>query len=70
MVEHEIFSANKYENATIVGIFIFISRKKFMLSCVEHDKCFITSGQFQLWTNPLQNTRDENIKNQAAKSGL
>ena len=31
--EHEIFSANKYENA-IVGIFIFISRENFMLSYV------------------------------------
>ena len=29
--EHEIFSANKYENA-IVGIFIFIGRELFMLS--------------------------------------
>ena len=46
IAEHEIFSANKYENAnylkfsllinmkipTIVGIFIFISRENFMLS--------------------------------------
>ena len=30
--EHETFSANKYENATIVGIFIFISGENFMLS--------------------------------------
>ena len=29
---------------TIVGIFIFISRENFMLSWVEHEKCFITSG--------------------------
>ena len=27
---HEIFSANKYENANIIGIFIFISREIFM----------------------------------------
>ena len=41
-VEHEIFSANKYENAnnswhflpTIVGIFTFISRENLMLSYV------------------------------------
>ena len=29
---------------TIVGIFIFISRDNFMLSYVEHEKSFITSG--------------------------
>ena len=29
---------------TIVGIFIFISRENFMLSCAEHEKRFITSG--------------------------
>ena len=32
--EHEIFSTNKYQNAAIVGIFIFISREIFMLSFV------------------------------------
>ena len=32
--EHEIFSANKYENAKIVGIFIFICREIFMLSYI------------------------------------
>ena len=37
-------SANKYENATIAGIFIFISRENFMLSWVEHEKSFINSG--------------------------
>ena len=42
--EHEIFSANKYENANFVGIFIFISGENFMLSWVEHEKSFITSG--------------------------
>ena len=42
IAEHENFSANKYENA--VGIFIFISRENFMLSGVEHEKRFITSG--------------------------
>ena len=29
---------------TIVGILTFMSRKNFMLSWVEHEKCFITSG--------------------------
>ena len=29
---------------TIVGILTFMSKKNFMLSCVEHEKCFITSG--------------------------
>ena len=29
---HENFSANEYENATIVGILIFICRENFMLS--------------------------------------
>ena len=32
IAEHENFSANKYENASFVGIFIFISREIFMLS--------------------------------------
>ena len=32
IAEHEIFSANKYENANFVGIFIFISWENFMLS--------------------------------------
>ena len=32
--EHEIFSANKYENANDVGIFIFISSEIFMLSYI------------------------------------
>ena len=41
IAEQEHFSANKYEN---VNIFIFISRENFMLSCVEHEKSFITSG--------------------------
>ena len=40
---------------TIVDILTFMSRKNFMLSCVEHEKCFITSGpghqtcQFQVF---------------------
>ena len=38
IAEHENFSANNHENATIFGIFIFISRKNFMLSRVEHEK--------------------------------
>ena len=29
---------------TIVGILTFMSRKNFMLSWVEHEKSFITSG--------------------------
>ena len=29
---------------TIIGILIFMSRKNFMLSLVEHEKGFITSG--------------------------
>ena len=29
---------------TIVGILTIMSRKNFMLSCVEHEKSFITSG--------------------------
>ena len=29
---------------TIVGILTFTSRKNFMLSCVEHEKSFISSG--------------------------
>ena len=29
---------------TIVGILTFMSRIKFMLSCVEHEKSIITSG--------------------------
>ena len=29
---------------TIVGIFIFISIENFMLSWIEHEKSFITSG--------------------------
>ena len=28
---------------TIVGIFILISRDNFMVSWIEHEKCFITS---------------------------
>ena len=32
IAEHENVYANEYENDTFVGFFIFISRKKFMLS--------------------------------------
>ena len=46
IAEHENFSANMKMPA-IVGIFIFISRENFMLSWVEHVKCFITSGPGQ-----------------------
>ena len=36
---------------TIVGIFIFISREFFVLSRVEHEKSFITSGpDLTAWT--------------------
>ena len=34
LAEYEIFSANKYERPTIVGIFIFISIEIFLLSYV------------------------------------
>ena len=35
---------------TIVGILTFMSRKNFMLNCIEHEKSFITSGPvFQNW---------------------
>ena len=34
----------KVEMPTIVGISTFMSKKKFMLSLVEHEKSFITSG--------------------------
>ena len=40
VAEHENFSANKYENANWVGIFIFISRENFMLSRVDREKVF------------------------------
>ena len=58
--EHEIFSANKYENAnnicsamfsmkelTIISNLRFISKTNFMLSWVEHETSFITSGPDQ-----------------------
>ena len=32
ITEHESFSANEYENATVVDIFIFISRENFTFS--------------------------------------
>ena len=44
IAEHENFSANKYENAKKIGIFIFISRENFMLRLVEHEKRFIILG--------------------------
>ena len=34
---------------TVVGILTFMSRKKFMLSRVEHGKSFITSGPGHWW---------------------
>ena len=49
--KHEIFSANKYENAkkelATVSNLRFINMKSFMLSWVEHERSFITSGQFE-----------------------
>ena len=33
--------------STIVGIFTFMSKINFMLSCVEYEKSFITSGLVQ-----------------------
>ena len=42
IAEHENFSANKYENANYS--LVFISRENFMLSWVEHENSFITSG--------------------------
>ena len=36
--EDEIFSANKYENANNIGIFIFISREVFTLSYVQQER--------------------------------
>ena len=48
--EHENFPANEYE------IFIFISRENFMLSWVEHEKSFITSGPGPtLWVISVSN---------------
>ena len=38
-----LFPLIHVKTPTIVVIFTFMSRKKFMLSCVEHEKCFITS---------------------------
>ena len=40
---HEIFSANKYENANKVGIFIFISREIFRLSYVKQEKIAVVN---------------------------
>ena len=47
IAEHEIFSANKYENA-IVGIFILLA-ENFVLSWVEHEKSFYNLGARLLW---------------------
>ena len=41
---------------TTVGILIFMSRKNFMLNCIEHEKSFITSGldpQYDQWQHIL-----------------
>ena len=44
---------------TIVGILTFVSRKNFMLSWVEHEKSFITSGpdQSSLYAYPVEQNR-------------
>ena len=55
--EHEIFSANKYENAKlniIVGIFIFISREILMLSYVQQDFAIVSNVRFISRTNHAQ----------------
>ena len=39
-----LYSANKYKMLIIVCILTFISWIDFMLSSVEHEKSFITSG--------------------------
>ena len=39
---------------TILGILTFISRQKFKLSCVEHEKSFITSGPGLGWNQQLK----------------
>ena len=44
IVEHENFSANKYENANYCYINFIISREKFIRSRIEHEKSFITLG--------------------------
>ena len=41
---------------TVVGILTLMSKKKFMLSCVEHEKSFIASGpdlQYDQWQHIL-----------------
>ena len=38
--EHEIFSANKYEMPTIVGIFIFICIEIFMFRYAEQERIY------------------------------
>ena len=49
---------------TIVGILTFMSRKNFMLSCVEHEKRFITSGPVLI--NGSQNL-ESHVINDSAK---
>ena len=44
IAEHEISLIINMKMPTFVGIFISISRENFMLSWVEHEKRFITSG--------------------------
>ena len=40
----DVYRGRKTTMPTTVGILTFMSRKKFMLSGVEHEKSFITSG--------------------------
>ena len=44
----------KMPTKTNVGMFIFISRGNFLLSCVEHNKSFLTSGQDNLRLSYLE----------------
>ena len=39
-----IYQAKNIKMPTIVGILTFMSKINFVLSCVEHEKSFITSG--------------------------
>ena len=52
IAEHENFSANKSENANYYWHFHIFSRENFMLSGVEHENHFITSGPEHRWRFP------------------
>ena len=53
---------------TIVGIFIFIGRENFMLSRVEHEKSFITSGPDE--ATALLYLHDEALCDRDMRNGL